>query len=67
MFSKLRTLDVFVVSGDVLQLREIDGFGADEGSNPLRIFATLEDAPVTHDHYVDVGVHLGVHEGDVVS
>lgn len=66
-FPKLRTLDVFVVSGDVLQLREADGFGADEGANALRVFAALEDAPVTHDHHVHVGVHLGVDEGDVVN
>lgn len=58
---------MFVVSGDVLQLRETDGFGADEGSNPLRIFAALENAAVAHDHRVDVGVHLGVDEGDVVN
>lgn len=60
-------MDLFVVSGDVLQLRETDGFGADEGSNTLRIFAALEDAPITHDHRVHVGVHLSVDEGDVVN
>lgn len=58
---------MLVVSGDVLQLRETDGFGADEGPNTLRVFAALENAPVTHDHHVDVSVHLGVDEGDVVD
>lgn len=54
-----------VVSGDVVQLGETDGFGADEGSHPLRVFVALENAPVSHDHHVDVSVHLGVDERDV--
>lgn len=58
---------MLVVSGDVLQLRETDGFGADEGAHSLRVFAALENAPVTHDHHVDVGVDLGVDEGNVVN
>lgn len=66
-FRELPTLDVFVVPGDVLQLGEADGLGADEGSHPLRVGAALENSPVAHDHRVDVGVHLGVDEGDVVN
>lgn len=61
------TCDVFVVSGDVLESGVTDSFGADEGSDPLRVFAVAHHPVVAHHDGVNVSVHLRVHKGDVIK
>lgn len=63
------TFYVFVVSCDVLQSGEADGFGADEHSDSLSVFAEAEHLVPTlaHDDGVDVGIHLGIDKRDVVK
>lgn len=58
---------MFVVSCDVQVSGETNGFGADEGSHSLGVFAAAENPTVTHYELDDVGVHLGVDKGDVVN
>lgn len=60
------TLDVFVVSSDVLQSGESNGFGADEASNSFGVLAEVHHPTLTQHNLVDISVHLSVDEGDVV-
>ena len=62
------TSDLFVVSRDILMLGVADSFGADERSDPLCVFVVVEHpAVVAQYNRVDVGIHLGVDEGDIVK
>ena len=58
---------MFVVSCDLLDSGEPDSLGADEGSHSLRVLVQAQHAALAHDDGVDVGVHLGADEGDVVE
>lgn len=66
--SSAHTSDVFVVSRDILMLGVPDSFGADEGSDPLCVFVVAEH-PAIAAHYsrVDVGIHFGIDEGDIIK
>lgn len=59
------TCDVFVVSGDVLVSGITNSFGADEGSDPLRVFTVAHHPALAHHDGVNVSVHRRVYKGDV--
>lgn len=59
------TCDVFVVSGDVLVSGITNSFGADEGSDPLRVFTVAHYPALAHHNGVNVSVHRRVYKGDV--
>lgn len=61
------TCDVFVVSGDVLVPGIANGFGADEGANPLRVFAVAHHLALAYHDGMNISVHLRVHKGDVIK
>lgn len=42
-------------------------FGADEGSDLLRVLSVAHHPAVAHDNGVNVSVHFRVHKGDVVK
>lgn len=59
------TCDVFVVSGDVLVSGITNSFGADDGSDPLRVFTVAHHPALAHHDGVNVSVHRRVYKGDV--
>lgn len=59
------TCDVFVVSGDVLVSGITNSLGADEGSDPLRVFTVAHHPALAHHDGVNVSVHRRVYKGDV--
>lgn len=63
----LRTFDVLVVSCDVLQSGDAHSLGTNQRSNPLCVFVYADHLTLSQDDGVDVRVHLGVDERDVVE
>ncbi len=60
------TFEVFVVSCDVLVSGEANSFGADEGSHSLCVLVVAEHPTLAQNNGVDVSIHLGIDEGNVI-
>lgn len=61
------TFNVFVVSCDVLESGEANSFGANKGSNSLRVFAEADHPTLAYDDRVDSSVHLSIDKGHVIE
>lgn len=61
------TFDVFVVSCDVLESGEANGFGTYDRSDSLCVFAVANYPTLAHYESVDIGIHLRIDKGDVIT